>query len=343
MTDASSDAGTDSELMEAAARLGSLHVFNHFINGIRLTDPEREAEALALRKRFYCSGIWLLGLDVMGTHIHAVTHNPGRMLTPEQVAARMDEVYPEFDKKGQRVPHNPNSAICVTWAASSNVLGSVIGSWKQSFTQRYNIKNKTYGTAFRQKYQWRLVTEDEAPPDKPSQIQDPSGSLLNVYTYAEGNGVAGGLADSAVTDVGSGQHFWEKHQTPPFPLAVAREVARLFLPQEQIPPLLKDLLDKLRLHLLDAVNRRSVRDQLEFEIKKRGYAHNSDEARALEDEVRRFFDEALCLGNETAVKAFADRLAATKHPRLSQQIRSLSLGDMTMFAVYRRRRVAHLT
>ena len=140
MTDESSDAGTDSELMEAAARLGSLHVFNHFIDGIRLTDPEREAEALALRKRFYCSGIWLLGLDVMGTHIHAVTHNPGQKLTPEQVAARMDEVYPEFDKKGRKFLHNPNSAICVAWAASSNVLGTVIGSWKQSFDVKSHEK-----------------------------------------------------------------------------------------------------------------------------------------------------------------------------------------------------------
>jgi hypothetical protein len=336
------DNRSDSTLMEAAARLGSLHLFNHFINGIRLSDAEREAEALALRKRFYCSGIWLLGLDVMGTHIHVVAHNPGQKLTSAQVAARMDEVYPEFDKKGQKIPHNPNSAVCVSWAASSDILGTVIGSWKQSFTQRHNIKNKTYGTAFRQRYQWRLVTEDDAPPDKPSKIQDPSGSLLQVYTYVEGNGVAGGLAPSAMQDVGSGQHFWEKYQTPPFPEAVAPDVARLFLPQDQIPPLLKDLLDKLRLHLLEAVNRRSVRDQLELEIKKRGYAHNSDEARSLEDEVRRFFDEALCLGNETAVKAYAARLEATKHRRLSQQIRSLSLGNMTLFAVYRRRRVPHL-
>jgi hypothetical protein len=192
---------------------------------------------------------------------------------------------------------------------------------------------------FRQRFQWRLVTEDDAPPDKASKIQDPSGPRLQVYTYTEGNGVAGGLAASAVTDVGSGQHFWAKYKTPPFPEAVAPDVARLFLPQDQIPPQLKDLLDKLQTHLLDAVNRRSVRDQLEFEIKQRGYAQNSDEARALENEVKRFFDEALCLGNETAVKAFASRLDASKHPRLSQQIRSLSLGDMTLFAVYRRRRV----
>ena len=66
------------------------------------------------------------------------------------------------------------------------------------------------------------------------------------------------------------------------------------------------------------MNRRSVRAQLEYEIKKRGYAHNSDEARTLEEEVKRFFDEALCLGNETAVKTFVARLEAVKHPCLTQ-------------------------
>ncbi len=90
------------------------------------------------------------------------------------------------------------------------------------------------------------------------------------------------------------------------------------------------------------MNRRSVRDQLEYEIKNRGYAPNSDEARALENEVRRFFDEALCIGNETAVKAFAARLNEQKHPRLSRQIRSLTLGDLTLHAVYRRRRVPRI-
>ncbi len=194
---------TDAALMEASARLGSVHVYNHFITGIVLDDEAREALALEIRNRYYCSGIWLLGLDVMGTHVHIVAHNPGQKLTPDQVATRMDEVYPIFDQKGLRVPHNPNSANCVIWAANSDRLGAVTGSWKQSFVQRHNIKNKTYGTAFRQKYQWRLVAADEAPPDKPSKIQDPSGTLLNAYTYAEGNGVAGGLADSAVTDVGS--------------------------------------------------------------------------------------------------------------------------------------------
>ncbi len=333
---------TDAENMEAAAKLGSVHLFNHFIDGIRLDDVAREAEAIALRNRFYCSGIWLLGIDVMGTHFHAVVHNPGKKMSQQEVAARMDDVYPVFDKMGQRVPHDPNSATCIAWAANSNCVGAVIGSWKQSFTQRHNIKVRTYGTAFRQKYQWRLVTEDEAPPDKPSKIQDPSGTLLQIYTYAEGNGAAAGLADGAIHDVGSGQHFWAKHETPPFPEAVAPDVARLFLPQDQIPPLLTDLLDKLRLHLLEAVNRRSVRDHLEFEIKKRGYAPNSDEARALENEVRRFFDEALCLGNKAAVKAYAARLNEQKHPRLSRQIRSLTLGDLTLHAVYRRRRVLRI-
>ena len=69
--------------------------------------------------------------------------------------------------------------------------------------------------------------------------------------------------------------------TPPFPESLGPQDARLILTQEQIPPVLKDRLDKLRLHLMEAVNRRKIRDQLEHEIKRRGYAHDSDEARDL--------------------------------------------------------------
>ena len=86
------DLGTDE--CASLARLGSVHIYNHFIDSRRLGDPEREALALAIRKRFYCSALLLLALSVPGTHVHHEVHNPGRKLSRDEMAKRMNGKLP---------------------------------------------------------------------------------------------------------------------------------------------------------------------------------------------------------------------------------------------------------